>query len=465
MISAKKFSPSHAPPEKQFRVSFHVELSHLCKVDPRGGVARRTHGSLSMFNAFVLRALRAPASLKEAIRVLAGGLAVSAVTALLCLYDTPFIAEMVLVIGASLAVAMLAAVAGSSPPIARRGNVEVTCYPVEDVATHLWGSPLKSGHDVDFATVADTPAQSRSNSGPRIERPRKEAESRCHPQAAREENQEAIARFRASVGVMLGQLAANADRLVLASDRIDEMVDQSTRRTELAINSARTSSKSTHSVDIASQALGASIKAIESQVLAMRGVVTDATRTIKETTHTIDGLAFKTNEIGEIVGLIQAIAGQTNLLALNATIEAARAGEAGKGFAVVAQEVKSQANQTASATERIAEHVSAIQHATISAVEAVAMIGVTMRQADDFTESIAAAVESQGDITVKIEIGSSQAAGGAESAAAIIDELKASLSETAAAVKEARSAASDARAQTRSLLETADAFLLRLVSR
>ena len=127
--------------------------------------------------------------------------------------------------------------------------------------------------------------------------------------------------------------------------------------------------------------------------------------------------------------------------------------------------MKSQANQTASATERIAEHVSAIQHATISAVEAVAMIGVTMRQADDFTESIAAAVESQGDITVKIEIGSSQAAGGAESAAAIIDELKASLSETAAAVKEVRSAASDARAQTRSLLETADAFLLRLVSR
>jgi methyl-accepting chemotaxis protein len=421
-----------------------------------------------MVKAFLLlrSAEGASARLKDALSVFAGCLAVSVVTALLCLYDLPFISAMALVVAAALAVVMSAAVTGSSRSSGGQGSAEADGSAMADIATgNLTGPTPDMGRRRDFAPVADAPDLLRSNVDARIDRLKKKIENDGHPQAARDENQATITRFRASIGVMLGQMAANADRLSLASDQIDEVVDQSTRRTELAIESASASSKSTHSVELASQALGSSIKAIGSQVLSMRGVVKDATHTTEETTRTIDGLASKANEIGEIVGLIQAIAGQTNLLALNATIEAARAGEAGRGFAVVAQEVKSLANQTARATERISEHVAAIQHATVGAVEAIATIAVTMRQADDFTESIAAVVEAQAEITVEIERGSLQAVASAENGVANIHELNMTLRQSGAAIKEARSAATDARAQTNGLRQTTDALLLHLASR
>ena len=247
--------------------------------------------------------------------------------------------------------------------------------------------------------------------------------------------------------------------MTVAADSMSSIATESARRAQAAARATSDASTNVMTVARASEELSASITEIEQQVMRTRSVVIEASRTTSETTKTIDGLASKANEIGEIIGLIQAIAAQTNLLALNATIEAARAGDAGRGFAVVAQEVKSLADQTARATERIGDHVNAIQSATTEAVQAIASISMTMSQAEGYTAGIAVAVEQQASATNEISRSASDAAHGTESAAADMKKLEASVGETDQSAAQVHQAANDVAQQAEHLSKTIDRFL------
>jgi methyl-accepting chemotaxis protein len=150
--------------------------------------------------------------------------------------------------------------------------------------------------------------------------------------------------------------------------------------------------RSTATVADAVAAMTDELAAVVADVEAAGRTAGDAVDGADRTNENMARLGESSQEIGEVLRLIETIAAQTNLLALNATIEAARAGDAGRGFAVVAGEVKDLANQTASATDEIRGRVTAIQSDSAAAAADIASIADTIRSIAQRQDGVVGAV-------------------------------------------------------------------------
>jgi methyl-accepting chemotaxis protein len=195
------------------------------------------------------------------------------------------------------------------------------------------------------------------------------------------------------------------------------------------------------SVASATEEMTSSITEISRQVQESARIANDAVDQARRTNESVSTLSHAASRIGDVVELINTIAGQTNLLALNATIEAARAGEAGRGFAVVAAEVKALAEQTAKATGEISQHITGIQTATGQSVDAIKEIGQTIGRMSEIASTIASAVEEQGAATQEISRNVQQAAHGTQQVSSNITDVQRGATETGSASSQVLSAA------------------------
>jgi len=247
--------------------------------------------------------------------------------------------------------------------------------------------------------------------------------------------------FEQMIGEIVQTVSSASTQLEASAGTLSSTATRSQELTSAVAAASAEASANVQSVASATEELSSSVTEISRQVQESARMASDAVGQARSTNDRVSELSKAAARIGDVVELINTIAGQTNLLALNATIEAARAGEAGRGFAVVAAEVKALAEQTAKATGEIGQQISGIQAATQESVGAIKEISSTIERLSEISSTIAAAIEEQGAATQEISRNVQQAAQGTQQVSANITDVQHGATETGSASTQVLSAA------------------------
>jgi len=155
----------------------------------------------------------------------------------------------------------------------------------------------------------------------------------------------------------------------------------------------------------------------------------------------IASLKENSEEIGEVIQVIDDIADQTNLLALNANIEAARAGEAGRGFAVVADEVRKLAERTVKATSDISQKINQVQSAVNGAVKSMDVIIENSEQGQERATEAGKALDQIGESISRVNIGIGQIATAAIEQSSGVEQISRNVENVSTVSKQSASGA------------------------
>ena len=239
----------------------------------------------------------------------------------------------------------------------------------------------------------------------------------------------AMAKLQSTMGVIVDRssaIGASAHEISQASNDLSRRTEQQAAALEeTAAALEQITATVARSAENAVEA-GGVVKAARSEAVEGQAVVGRAVTAMGE-------IERSSNEIGNIIGVIDEIAFQTNLLALNAGVEAARAGDAGRGFAVVASEVRALAQRSAEAAKEIKTLISASSRQVGEGVQLVGDTGEALKRIGGQIERVTA-------ITGEIVASSQEQSSGLQQVNVAVNQMDQVTQQNAAMVEEATAA-------------------------
>jgi len=295
---------------------------------------------------------------------------------------------------------------------------------------------------------------------------RKQAEQERTLSMARDQRrvwiEEAISSFRARAETTLQMVMQSSATMNSVAQTLLNMSARTSKNAEAALDSSHEASAGTDSAASAARELSASITEIDRQLNHTVEAVSAAVSRAAKSDSEIAALGDAAQKIGDVVKLIQHIAGQIKLLALNATIEAARAGAAGNGFSVVAAEVKSLSVQSAAAAEDIARQIATVQLSTHNAIDSIRAITKQVQDINAFSSEAAASVEQQGRATREISECVAGASGSAKTVLEVLTQVSNDATATSDSARSVLQASDAVEAAALSLREEIGVFLQKV---
>lgn len=190
-------------------------------------------------------------------------------------------------------------------------------------------------------------------------------------------------------------LAAAIEQLSTNMNSIAQNSENSSRNMGAVTQNIGQFSHNIHALSASAQQMSAALSSLADNAKETNRISSEAKQDAQELLAAMNGLRDSSELIGKIVKMIGNIAGQTNMLALNATVEAASAGEAGRGFAVVAAEVKNLAQQTAAASNEIAEQIFQVQSHIQKALANTKTVGGVIARVAEINQKVGVSIEEQ----------------------------------------------------------------------